>query len=167
MPEKKVVTMAKLSSEEVHNLYLNIVNNGGMQDFTDVVEKGGKQLEKLKEELSETNKVMLSLMESGKGDAGVIRKLQEHARGLEKDIKKLYKEHESYREVLDVNSMSSVQLRKRMQELRQELSHLSEERNPEQWNRLNEEYRKLEARLSEVQIGTISRLCQAAGNPSQ
>ena len=155
MPEKKVVTMAKLSSEEVHNLYLNIVNNGGMQDFTDVVEKGGKQLEKLKEELSETNKVMLSLMESGKGDAGVIRKLQEHARGLEKDIKKLYKEHESYREVLDVNSMSSVQLRKRMQELRQELSHLSEERNPEQWNRLNEEYRKLEARLSEVQIGTI------------
>ena len=147
--------MAKLSSEEVHNLYLNIVNNGGMQDFTDVVEKSGKQLEKLKGDLSETNKVMLSLMESGKGDADVIRKLQEHARRLEKDIKKLNKEHESYREVLDVTSMSSVQLIKRKQELRQALSHLSEKLNPEQWNRLNDEYRKVEARLSEVQIGTI------------
>ena len=155
MPEKKVVTMAKLSSEEVHNLYLNIVNNGGMQDFTDVVEKGGKQLEKLKEELSETNKVMLSLMESGKGDAGVIRKLQEHARDLEKNIKKLNKEHESYREVLDISSMSSAQLIKRKQELRQELSHLSEKLNPERWSKLNDEYRKVEARLSEVQIGTI------------
>lgn len=155
MREKKVVTMAKLSSEEVHNLYLNIINNGGMQDFTDVVEKSGKRLEKLKRDLSETNKVMLSLMESGNGDADVIRKLQEHARGLEKDIKKLNKEHESYREVLDITSMSSAQLVKRKQELRQELTHLSEELNPEQWNRLNDEYRKVEARLSEVQIGTI------------
>lgn len=147
--------MAKLSSEEVHNLYLNIVNNGGMQDFTDVVEKGGKQLAKLKEELSETNKTMLSLMESGKEDAGIIRKLQEHARGLEKEIKKLNKEHESYREVLDISSMSSAQLTKRKQELRQELSHLSEKLNPEQWNKLNDEYRKVEVRLSEVQAGTI------------
>lgn len=147
--------MAKLSSEEVHNLYLNIINNGGMQDFTDVAEKGGKQLAKLKEELSETNKTMLSLMESGKEDAGIIRKLQEHARGLEKEIKKLNKEHESYREVLDISSMSSAQLTKRKQELRQELSHLSEKLNPEQWDRLNDEYRKVEVRLSEVQTGTI------------
>mgnify|MGYP001776658734 CR=1 FL=1 len=61
--------MAKLSSEEVHNLYLNIINNDGMPDFTSEVEKGGKQLEKLRKELSETNKTMLALQESGKGDA--------------------------------------------------------------------------------------------------
>lgn len=147
--------MAKLSSEEVHNLYLNIINNDGMPDFTSEVEKGGKQLEKLRKELSETNKTMLALQESGKGDAKQIRELSEHSRDLEKQIKKLNKEHLAYREVLEIDAMSSAQLSKRKKELRAALDSVAEKTNPETWRKLADEYRKVDARLDEVRAGTL------------
>lgn len=147
--------MAKLSSEEVHNLYLNIINNDGMPDFTSEVEKGGKQLEKLRKELSETNKTMLALQESGKGDAKQIRELSEHSRDLEKQIKKLNKEHLAYREVLEIDAMSSAQLSKRKKELRTALDSVAEKTNPETWRKLADEYRKVDARLDEVRAGTL------------
>lgn len=147
--------MAKLSSEEVHNLYLNIINNDGMPDFTSEVEKGGKQLEKLRKELSETNKTMLALQESGKGDAKQIRELSEHSRDLEKQIKKLNKEHLAYREVLEIDAMSSAQLSKRKKELRTAMDSVAEKTNPETWRKLADEYRKVDARLDEVRAGTL------------
>lgn len=147
--------MAKLSSEEVHNLYLNIINNDGMPDFTSEVEKGGKQLEKLRKELSETNKTMLALQESGKGDAKQIRELSEHSRDLEKQIKKLNKEHLAYREVLEIDAMSSAQLSKRKKELRTAMDSVVEKTNPETWRKLADEYRKVDARLDELRAGTL------------
>lgn len=147
--------MAKLSSEEVHNLYLNIINNDGMPDFTSEVEKGGKQLEKLRKELSETNKTMLALQESGKGDAKQIRELSEHSRDLEKQIRKLNKEHLAYREVLEIDAMSSAQLSKRKKELRTAMDSVVEKTNPETWRKLADEYRKVDARLDELRAGTL------------
>lgn len=147
--------MAKLSSEEVHNLYLNIINNNGMPDFTSEVEKGGKQFKKLRKELSETNKTMLALQESGKGDAKQIRKLSEHSRDLEKQIKKLNKEHLAYREVLEIDAMSSAQLSKRKKELRTAMDSVAEKTNSETWRKLADEYRKVDARLDEVRAGTL------------
>lgn len=146
--------MANLYNEEIQKILIE-VESGDLPDFSAKAAAAAKEMSDLREALTRTEEAMASMAAQGKKNSDEFTLLETHSEDLASKLKSLVKEQLDYANALDISQMSSKQLAERAKVLRQALNETSQAADPKTWDKLNDEYIKVNNRMKEVRAGTL------------
>lgn len=109
-----------------------------------------KETKKLKQEEKERKTAMIELEAQGQKNSRRYKNLAQETKDLSNKIKENNKRVKELTKGLDINAMSTRQLKKLAKELTSQLDDMSEAANPEEYAKLNKQLQGVRSRMSEL-----------------
>lgn len=106
-----------------------------------------------RKEVAELEKALSYLKATGSKNTDQINSLTKELKEKKSALKDAREMSKNLAQTLNINTMSADQLKKKAKELRGAMNSLSKDLQPQEWNRLNDELKKVETRFNEVQVG--------------
>lgn len=106
-----------------------------------------------RKEVAELEKALGYLQATGSKNTEQINNLNKQLKEKKSALKDAREMSKNLAQTLNINTMSADQLKKKAKELRGAMNSLSKDLQPQEWNRLNDELKKVETRFNEVRVG--------------
>lgn len=106
-----------------------------------------------RKEVAELEKALSYLKATGSKNTDQINNLNKQLKEKKAALKDAREMSKNLAQTLNINTMSADQLKKKAKELRGAMNSLSKDLQPKEWNRLNDELKKVETRFNEVHVG--------------
>lgn len=122
--------------------------------FTEGLKDSEKRCEALRDSIEATNKKLTELRLKGKENTNEFKNLEAQLKADTQALKETSKEAQRYSAALGINQMSIKQLQQHAKSLRNIISGLHKEADPQLWDKYQAELGATNARLKELKKGT-------------